>query len=477
MATVAEAMRANLLRFSAVLATWLALAPTAHAGGPALVLGATEDAVRSTTLATAKAQMDLLALAGFSAVRITQVWAPGERTLSADDKTVLTNVAAAAKLSNITVLTSVLNAGSRTTPLSDGDQADFAAYAADLVQEVPALRILIIGNEPNLNRYWLPQFNDDGSDAAAPAYESLLAKTYDAVKAASPGVTVLGGAVSPRGGDVAGGIRPTHSPTVFIRDMGLAYVASGRVQPIMDGFAFHPYEDNSSISPVLGTHPNTTTIALADYGKLVQLLGEAFGDFSMPIWYDEFGVESQIPAAKQSLYVNAEPTTTKPVPEATQAQYYTQAVQLAFCQPNVRGLFLFHAVDEKDLAGWQSGLYYADDTPKSSLPAVRLALEQSRRGVVAHCDGLQLAVHPKVVQRESALTLTCTLDCSYVAQLYRLPGKLLVSKHGRAIGGRPTTLPLRVPRTQASYRLRLSAVAPVNPAPAVTLLLPLRRPR
>ena len=35
---------------------------------------------------------------------------------------------------------------------------------------------MIVGNEPNLNRYWLPQFNDDGIDAAAPAYETLLAR-------------------------------------------------------------------------------------------------------------------------------------------------------------------------------------------------------------------------------------------------------------------------------------------------------------
>jgi hypothetical protein len=474
MATVAEAMRATLLRFSAVLAAWLALASAAHAGGPALVLGATEDAVRSTTLATAKAQMDLLALAGFHAVRITQVWTPGERTLSAQDKTVLENVAAAAKLSNVTVLTSVLNAGSKTTPLTEGDQSDFAAYAANLVHEVPALRILIVGNEPNLNRYWLPQFNADGTDAAAPAYEALLAQTYDAVKAASPSVTVLGGAVSPRGGDVAGGIRPTHSPTVFIRDMGLTYAASFRSTPIMDGFAFHPYEDNSSVAPVDGTHPNTTTIALADYDKLVTLLGDAFGDYTLPIWYDEFGVESQIPTAKQSFYTNEEPAATKPVPEATQAAYYRQAVQLAFCQPNVRGLFLFHAIDERDLTGWQSGLYYADDTPKSSLASVRLALDQSRRGVVAHCDGLKLPVHPKVVQHGRVLTLTCDLDCSYVAQLYRLPGKLLVAKHGRAVGARATTLPLRVPVQHASYRLRLSAVAPVNPGPSATLRVAVR---
>ncbi len=467
-------MLGSLLRFVAVLAVWLALASAAQAGGPGLVLGATEDAVRSTTLADAKAQMDLLALAGFRAVRITQIWAPGERTLSAQDQTVLENVVAAAKLSNVTVLTSVLNLGSKTTPLTDADQSDFAAYAGNLVQQVPALRILIVGNEPNLNRYWLPQFNADGSDAAAPAYEALLAKTYDAVKAVVPAVTVLGGGVSPRGGDVPNGIRPTHSPTVFIHDMGQAYRDSARTTPIMDGFAFHPYEDNSSIAPVTGTHPNSTTIALADYGKLVASLGEAFGNYTLPIWYDEFGVESQIPPAKQSLYTNTEPATTKPVPEATQAAYYRQAVQLAFCQPNVRGLLLFHAFDERDLTGWQSGFYYADDTPKSSLAPVRLAFEESRRGVVAHCDGLQLAVHPGVVQHGAVLTLTCDLDCSYVAQLYRLPGRLLVAKRGLAVGGKPTTLPLRVPIKKASYRLRLSAVAPVNPGPAATLRFPVR---
>jgi hypothetical protein len=465
-------MRGSLLRFVGVVGACLALAPAAHAGGPSLVLGATEDAVRSTTLADAKAQMDLLALAGFRAVRITQIWPAGATTLAAQDKTVLTNVVTAAKLANVTVLTSILNKGSATTPLTDADQSAFAAYAADVVRQVPALRIVIIGNEPNLNRYWLPQFNTDGTDAAAPAYEALLAKTYDAVKAVAPNVTVLGGAVSPRGGDVAGGIRPTHSPTVFIQDMGQAYRASGRTTPIMDGFAFHPYEDDSSIAPVNGTHPNTTTIALADYDKLVALLGQAFGNFSLPIWYDEFGVETQIPPAKQSLYTNTEPAATKPVTEATQAAYYRQAVQLAFCQPNVRGLFLFHAFDESDLTGWQSGLYYADDTPKSSLGAVRLAFEESRRGVVAHCDGLALPVHASVSQHGRVLTLSCDLDCSYVAQLYRLPGKLLVTKRGNAVGGKPATLPLRAPTLKGTYRLRLSLTARVNPAPAVTLRIP-----
>jgi hypothetical protein len=79
-----------------------------------------------------------------------------------------------------------------------------------------------------------------------------------------------------------------------------------------------------------------------------------------------------------------------------------------------------------------------------------------------------------VTQRAAVLTLSCDLDCSYAAQLYRLPGKLLVSRRGRAVGGRPTTLPMRVPSARASYRLRLSVAAPVNPGPSTLLRVPLR---
>src|SRR5207245_893859 len=168
--------------------------------------------------------------------------------------------------------------------------------------------------------------------------------------------------------------RDTHSPAVFIQDLGTAYRASGRTSPIMDGFAFHPYEDMSS-SPPDSTHPTTTTIALADYGKLVALLGQAFDGTAqpgstLPILYDEYGVESLIPPADAALYSGTEPTTTKPVDEATQAAYYEQALALTFCQPNVEGIFLFHAFDEPALDRWQSGLYYANGTPKSSLPGV-----------------------------------------------------------------------------------------------------------
>src|SRR4051812_32618103 len=136
------------MRLTAALFAALALAPLAHAGGPAMLLGATEDAVRAPTVLEAKAQMDRLALAGFRAVRVTQVWTPGEKLLSDGDRSTLENVAAAARLDGVTVVTSVVNASFRTAPLTETDQADFASYASSIVRQIPSLRIVIVGNEP-----------------------------------------------------------------------------------------------------------------------------------------------------------------------------------------------------------------------------------------------------------------------------------------------------------------------------------------
>ena len=74
---------------------------------------------------------------------------------------------------------------------------------------------------------------------------------------------------------------PTHSPTKFIQELGVAYRASGRDRPVMDALSIHPYPDNSSQPPTTA-HPNTTTIGIADYDKLVALLGQAFDGTAQP---------------------------------------------------------------------------------------------------------------------------------------------------------------------------------------------------
>jgi hypothetical protein len=465
----------------AALAIAAALAaPGVAEAGPGVIVGAVEDDVRVSTAAEAQTRMELLRVAGYRAVRITTFWTPGQARPTDAEIRVLQNVAQAGDRNGVRVYVTVMHPGSRTTPLTDETRGEFASFAAALVRAVPDVRHVIVGNEPNLNRFWLPQFGLDGSSAAPAAYLELLADVYDALKGVSPAVKVYGGVVSPRGTDRPGGVRPTHSPTLFIQELGKAYRASGRDRPVMDGFAIHPYTDNSSQPPSTG-HPLTTTIAIADYGKLVTLLGLAFDGTAqrgsdLPILYAEFGVESQIPESKASLYTGDEPTTTRPVDEPTQAAYYQQALAMAFCQPNVEGMLLFLARDERSRPAWQSGVFYVDGTAKASLPRVTEALDRTTGGSIARCPGVQLVVRPGALRFGTVAaarrgkffaTFRCDLDCVYHVRVERADThRTRLSRRGRAEVGQPVRVELG-PRRLApgTYRYTLRLTHPVNPAP------------
>ena len=448
-----------------------------------MTLGAAEDAVRAPDLVTAKEKMNELRLAGLTAVRVTSNWKPGLVAPTAGELAILRNIEAAARLSGVKVYVSVYSPGSATTPLDATAQSQFAQYAAALAAAFPSFDDIIVGNEPNLNRFWLPQFASDGSIASAPAYLSLLAKTYDALKAVDPGLRVWGGALAPRGSDRPDGIRPTTSPTAFIQALGTAYRASGRTLPVMDGLALHPYPDNSSQSPDF-PHPRSTSIGLADYGKLVGLLGAAFDGTaqpgsSLPILYDEFGIESTIPEGKAGFYTGTEPTTTKPVDEYQQAASYDLGLRLAFCQPTVAGVLLFHSQDESALLSWQSGVYYADGTPKSSLPAVRDSLDRTRGGSITRCDGLALDVSltnvrfpgPKEFASGKRDThFRCTLDCAWELKATRsTTGAVAATVRGYARYGRTTVASLTGRKLgKAPLRLSLTVTQAVNPGASTT---------
>jgi len=160
----------GLLVAAAAAAALSMLVPAAHAGGPSLQIGAAEDDVKAPSLVETKAKLDQLKLAGLSAVRVTSIWDPLNPDPPPSEITVLNWLTEAAALDGIEVYLSTYNFGSKTTPLTEEAQASFAQHAAELASSVPDLQNFIIGNEPNLNRFWLPQFNSDGSDAAAPIW-------------------------------------------------------------------------------------------------------------------------------------------------------------------------------------------------------------------------------------------------------------------------------------------------------------------
>jgi hypothetical protein len=354
------------------------------------LVGTVDDALAQVGRQFAQAQADVSRDAGFDVAAVSATWHRGERRPPARLVHVLRNVGAATKRARMKLAVVFWHGLGEDTPRGPAERADFAAYVAAVVKTLPRLRFAIVGNEPNLSTFWRPQFGGDGRDLAARAYVDLLARSYDAIKAERRSVRVLGGALSPRGADRPHGSRPTHSPTAFIRDLGAAYRASHRRRPLMDALAFHPYMEASRFPPT-GMHPENTTITIADYPKLVALLDEAFDGTaqrgeSLPIYYTEFGVQTRVPTQKLSFYVDLDsPAGRDAVPFSVQAAYYRRALEIAYCQPTVRGLFVFHTFDEPGLGGWQSGLYFADRTPKPSLPAFKRAVADLRNDRLPDC--------------------------------------------------------------------------------------------
>ena len=368
---------------------WALFLREENQGHPILV-GALEDGVKFLEPESADQRVEFATRAGFNALNVTTSWVPGQTAPTPGELTILRNVSAATEKRNMLFVITAYALRPSLAPVSEDEQQNYAEFAATIARELPSLQGFAVWNEPNLNGFWLYQFDEAGEDIAARDYTALLAKTYDALKAVSPEIEVYGGNLAPRGFDDAESPRPTHSPTTFIRDMGTAYRASGRTKPIMDIFSLHPYQTRSSIPP---EQPHTgTSLGFGDYEKLVALLGEAFDGTAqpgsdLPIAYTEFGVQSEIPESAQAPYTNLQsPLGRDAVSEETQAEYYRQAFELAACQPTVIAVYIFHLFDESDLNRWQSGPYYADTKPKSSLPAIRDAALKARKGELADCS-------------------------------------------------------------------------------------------
>jgi hypothetical protein len=220
-------------------------------------------------------------------------------------------------------------------------------------------------------------------------------------------------------------------------------------------FAIHPYLIPSRLPPSLA-HPRTTTIGIADYPKLVRLLTHAFAGTAqrgetLPIVYDEFGYQSRIPAGKQRLYTHLRTAAARDaIPEAQQASFYRRAFALAACQPTVAGLLIFHVVDEHDARAWQSGIYYSNGTPKSSLAAVRAGALAAQVGTLAGCAVSKTTSNLSgVVFREPAASapasletdFSCALACSYQARVINAEtGQVVAGAAGKAIGEQTVTI-------------------------------------
>jgi chitodextrinase len=387
--------------FAAVAVAPLFLAASAVPGGnPGFVVGFSEDRPKWIGVEAVAPAAEL----GAGAFRLTLQWTPGQTSLSASDAADLDRALAATD--EMRVVLTVYGTSAASAPKDATARAQYCGYVRGVLSRYSAIRDVIIWNEPNKSLFWQPQLATDGSSAAPAAYEALLAHCYDVLHAAFSDVNVIGLALSPTGNDNAG----SHSPGAFLRKVGEAYRASGRTRPLLDTVAHHVYGVTAAERP-WRKHIASKALSHGDWNKLMYNLWLAFEGTAQPlpgaagvgIWYMEGGSQTAIDPGKEAAYTGSEnvavipdyaggePESPPPSETSNAPDQYTQirdSIRLAACQAHVRAYFNFLLIDEARLAGWQSGAYWADHTPKDSLPAFRQAIAEATAATV-DCDALK----------------------------------------------------------------------------------------
>jgi len=211
------------------------IAPAAARPASNLMFGFTENLPMVIGVEAASAERNL----GASGTVFTLVWAPGKTSLTSDESEQLARGLAA--VSGMRVILAVRTNGA-TAPIDATARDQFCSYTRNAVASFPQINDVVVGNEPNANFFWRPQYNPDGSDASPAAYEALLAQCYDLLHAYRASIDVGAPATGPDGNDNPNAVSNiSHSPTTFILGLGAAYRASGRTARIFDTVVHHPY--------------------------------------------------------------------------------------------------------------------------------------------------------------------------------------------------------------------------------------------
>jgi len=369
--------------------------PAANVG---LLVGFSDDMPRAIGPQAVTPARDL----GAGAFRFTLQWTPGQSRVADQDVADLQD--ALRDTVGMKVVLAVYNHGS--PPQTEPARGQYCAYVRDALERLPSIRDVVIWNEPNKLFFWSPQLATSEADAAPVAYEALLARCHDVLHDAFANVNVIGLALSPTGNDNAG----SHSPGAFIRAVGEAYGASGRSRPLFDTVGHHVYGFTASERP-WRKHIGSKILSQGDWNKLMYNLWLAFdgtaqaipGADGVGIWYMEGGSQTAIDAGKAGAYTGTEnvavipddaggepdappPPETSPAPD--QSTQVRDSIRLAACQPYVGAYFNFLLFDEPRLAGWQSGAFWADLTPKDSLAGFKQAISEANAATV-DCDALK----------------------------------------------------------------------------------------
>lgn len=444
--------------------------------------------------------------AGLSANKMTVNWDP-ERPLEIREKAFLDRSIPWATAHGVHLSFGIHIGKARAITGSPGAIDRFVEWLQLVARTYPQVTEFVVGNEPNLTRFWQPQFDRRGRGVSGIAFASFLARSYDALKEVNPEITVVGVGLSPRGNDMPRAkSNVSTSPVRFIRDLGIGYRRLRRNKPIMDVFGFHPYPARDRDSLAKGYRwPNA---GVANLDRMKQALWDAFNGTAQPVVaegpfvpeppappvppaptpepplppvpieppipvpeppvplppvldpptpeppappptpltfkLDEVGWQVAIPHASRRAYYGRE--SVRPTTEREQAKIYDRLIRSVACDRSVRSLLLFGLIDEANLDRWQAGLVRADKSRRPSWATVRSALR-------AGCDSQE------AIWRHTESVVG--------ARVKRARGVVVVTAEEDAVvrvGGRAFTLRAYRPRSlQAVGRPVVTFSAAMNP--------------
>ena len=367
------------------------------ASGAGLVVGVNDDAAKDPT--EVGWFYPTMGAEGLRTSTITLRWDEGSPTTVPDQAAVARAVSAAKangqtiELDLFPLHSMAFTGGAKCAPSSDpqgcGNTAQiqaFAAWTAQVARAFPTVHQFVVMNECNQPLFINPQFDTSGANQSAEICGRALAAAYDALKAVSSQSFVWGVGLSPRGNDNPNAAsNVSTSPVAFLHDLGAWYKASGRTRPLMDGLDFHPYPIPQS-QPFAQGYQSTTSASVSNLPRIYQAFYDGFNGSpqptigqqaggGLPLSLNEVGIQTDSTghpgyAGTETAANAAGGVLGATATEDYQSSWYLQMLQLVSCDPNVRLVNIYHLIDEPALAGWQSGLYYVDRTPKESAATV-----------------------------------------------------------------------------------------------------------
>jgi hypothetical protein len=438
--------------------------------------------------------LDSLADLGMRENRLSIPWDP-EAPTTIHRQLALEQYVPLAILRGVRVVFAVSPTKARAITSEPGAAARYAEFLQQLARTFPGVKDYVIGNEPNQPRFWQPQFSLRGEPLAPAAYYSLLARSYDALKAIDPSITVIGFGLSPRGNDQPKAPdNVSISPVRFISSLGRAYRRARREKPIMDELGFHPYPDRDTDSLTKGYRwpnagvPNLDRIKQAFWdafhGTRQPTFGEGRTRGSVTFRLGELGWQVGVVPGSAGAYYGRESVRT--TSEDSQSAIYNQAIRYLACDASVRSVLFFLLRDEPDLERWQAGLVRADGSRRPSFDSVKSIVAQTG----GRCPGrMRSWRHSNTVARAKvrfpkkrvlparkltlALVVNAEEDATVEARLYR--GKRRVLRQRSTVKAyRSRIVRFRTRFRPGRYAFRVTLRAALNPSRSKSFSAPLR---